>query len=98
MTTKTCSHCKQTKPLAEFNKCRSHCRTCQSQNSLARRNTIKTFLRKLKALMACIHCGLRDSRLIDFHHVNPDSKCFDLSRAATKRPKLRLSILAPMTM
>jgi hypothetical protein len=71
--------------LSEFNKQRSDCRSCQASNSAARRNTIKTFLRKLKAITSCIHCGLRDWRLIDFHHVNPDSKRFDLSRAAKKR-------------
>jgi hypothetical protein len=46
---------------------------------------VKTFLRKLKGITRCIHCGLRDWRLIDFHHMNPDSKRFDLSRAAKKR-------------
>src|SRR6516165_8935991 len=85
MKTKHCARCDQIKPLSEFNKGRTYCRSCQSANAAARRNTIKRFLRKLKAITPCIHCKLRDSRLLDFHHVNPDSKCFDLSRAARKR-------------
>jgi hypothetical protein len=85
MRKKICSKCDFRKPLRAFNNCRRVCRACQAADALARRNTIKTFLRKLKALTRCIHCGLRDHRLIDFHHINPDSKRFDLSRAAKKR-------------
>ena len=83
--TKSCRRCNFQKPLIRFNNGRNECRACQSRDAAARRNTVKTFLRKLKGITRCIHCGLRDWRLIDFHHMNPDSKRFDLSRAAKKR-------------
>jgi hypothetical protein len=82
---KICRRCNFKKPLVRFNKDRNECRACQSADAAARRNTVKAFLRKLKGITRCIHCGLHDWRLIDFHHMNPDSKRFDLSRAAKKR-------------
>ena len=36
-------------------------------------------------MVAYICCGLHDARLIDFHHVNSDSKRFGLSQAINKR-------------
>ena len=85
MKKKYCDRCNQTKPLSEFNKTRSDCRACQARDSVARRNATKTFLRKVKALASCIHCGLKDYRLSDFHHLFPNSKNFSLSEAVNRR-------------
>jgi hypothetical protein len=82
---KICNRCNFQKPLVRFNEGHNDCRDCQARDAAARRDRIKVFLRKLKAFTACIHCGLRDWRLIDFHHISPDSKSFDLSGAAKKR-------------
>jgi hypothetical protein len=54
MRKKICRWCNFQKPLVSFNKGRNECRSCQSANALARRNTIKAFLRKLKAVTRCI--------------------------------------------
>jgi|SRR6516165_606673 hypothetical protein len=87
--TTICSRCNFRKPARVFNNSRGECRDCQAANALARRNTIKTFLRKLKARMRCVHCGLKDARVLEFDHWwNPDSKKFDLSGAVRKRVSL----------
>src|SRR6516164_10755356 len=90
MKNKYCARCNQTKPLSEFNKTRSDCRDCQARDSVARRNATKTFLRKVKALASCIHCGLKDYRLIDFHHLSPNNKRFSLSQASNNRISLKM--------
>ena len=43
------------------------------------------FLKKVTAMTVCVICGLKDWRLIEFHHVNPGSKKFALSQATTNR-------------
>src|SRR6516165_943920 len=85
-----CSRCNNIRPLSDFNKSRSDCRECQARDSVARRNATKTFLRKVKALASCIHCGLKDYRLIDFHHLFPDAKRFSLSETANNRISLKM--------
>ena len=85
MTNRHCPHCNQIKPRSQFNQKHADCRDCQSVASIRRRTKVKIFLRRVRAMVACICCGLADARLIDFHHINAESKHFGLSVAARNR-------------
>jgi hypothetical protein len=50
-----------------------------------RRKTAIEFINASKKSARCIHCGLADSRCIQFHHWNPESKQFGISEAIRLR-------------
>jgi hypothetical protein len=43
------------------------------------------YINDRKRSVSCIHCGLADSRCLEFHHWNPDSKAFGISEAIRLR-------------
>jgi hypothetical protein len=68
----------------------------KSVRDKVRRQRALNFINASKKSARCIHCGLADSRCLEFHHWNPDSKGFGISAAI----RLRLSpakIAAEMT-
>ena len=51
----------------------------------ARRQRAIDYINDRKRSASCIHCGLADSRCLEFHHWNPDSKAFGISEAIRLR-------------
>jgi len=43
-----------------------------------RKTNIKPLFDKVK--VECAHCGNNDTRVLDFHHINPETKSFELSK------------------
>jgi hypothetical protein len=68
----------------------------KSERDRARRQRTIDYINDRKKSASCIHCGLADSRCLEFHHWNPDSKAFGISSAIRLRmaPK---KIAAEMT-
>ncbi len=47
----------------------------------------KAWLSDLKAQMGCRRCRLRHPGALDLHHREGESKCFEIGKGVTRRPK-----------
>lgn len=46
--------------------------------------SLRDFINGIKAKLSCERCGFDDTRAIDFHHIDPKEKVFNISRAARR--------------
>lgn len=44
---------------------------------------VRKFVNEQKAAVGCIDCGFKDSRALDFDHIDPSTKSFNLCTART---------------
>ena len=54
------------------------------KSNQARREAGKAFLQKVKDDSKCLTCGNLDSRVLDFHHRDPELKEFNIASCATR--------------
>lgn len=61
----------------------------------ARRHTLSIikWLRELKLTLSCEKCGEDHPSCLEFHHINPDEKLFEISKAAGRSKKQILAEL-----
>lgn len=86
ITTKMCCKCKETKSIEMFykknnsNKLTSYCKQCNDALSLEMQRTRKKEAVEYKG-GKCVVCGYsRYVGSLDFHHVNPETKDFAISK------------------
>ena len=91
--TKKCSRCGNIKPLGDFNICTKNttdgraywCKECVNKHAKFRREQARTFIREYKKTHPCIECGETDIHLLQFHHINPDTKRYCISDMIRQR-------------
>lgn len=91
---KKCNDCKKNKEEIDFNKNQKICRGCQSvrykntyaknqkaynQRNVIRRQKFINILEKIKDELSCNHCIESDNVSLDFHHINPNNKLFEIT-------------------
>jgi hypothetical protein len=54
-------------------------RTRRADSNAAKRAAATEWLRKIKRKMGCAHCGIKDPRVLDFHHHNRAEKSHNIS-------------------
>jgi hypothetical protein len=100
---KHCSQCDMSKPVEEFNKCKSKkdglsswCRICNREyaKSYSKRNRDRAvkFANKVKSMLGCRKCGVQQDYLIQFHHLESDNKeagIAYLTQRTSGRPSLK---------
>jgi len=45
----------------------------------------RDLMRNIKEAVGCLRCGIRDGRVLDFHHLNPDEKEFLIGGGSFRR-------------
>lgn len=83
---KTCTQCKQTKPLDQFSQDRSlrsgfraSCLICHSERNKKHQRTKRYWLNEQVLESGCIKCHYNTcAAALDFHHVNPQQKLFNI--------------------
>ncbi len=87
---KSCSKCKEIKPISEFNKTGTYCKICvrsytkhhyqnnKEQYQVNHLNYYKWFI-DYKASLKCEKCGFSHPAALDFHHIDPKTKKFSVS-------------------
>ena len=78
-----CRYCGKTRPIEKFEIAniikgkeyrRWKCSSCYHETKSVRRRKIKQWLDNLKETLKCSKCGIRDFRVIDFHHKGDDKE------------------------
>lgn len=78
-----CEICNKTKPLEEFALAgnikgikyrRYKCIPCYSDFKIDRKNRQKQKFIEYRKTLKCLHCGISDWRVIEFHHRDPSQK------------------------
>lgn len=109
METKICSKCGRELTLDRFEPGRNQCRDCRNARRNERRNTVPgmkerrndeakarqkiqtAWLHSLKT--PCIVCGESEPVCIDFHHIDPSTKDFTISKhTSSGKNKLLIEI------
>lgn len=90
METKICSKCNIEKSIEEFafrNKAkgtrRAECKQCISNRQKIKYHKQKEELNELKKQKKCVKCGENRFYLLDFHHINPETKVDTIARLST---------------
>ena len=90
METKICSKCNIEKSIEEFafrNKAkgtrRAECKQCISNRQKIKYHKQKEELNELKKQKECVKCGENRFYLLDFHHINPETKVDTIARLST---------------
>ena len=80
-----CKYCDEDKPATSFEVAnvingksylRKKCKRCKQLQQNGRRYGIGQWLKKLKQTLSCTHCGHKDFRVLEFHHLG--DKDFDI--------------------
>ena len=87
---KTCKDCKKEKPVEEFASAgvikgvqyyRKRCKSCYYQFKQIRKNKLRKIFVEFKKQFFCVECGESDIRVLDFDHLDPSEKSFNLGDA-----------------
>ena len=107
METRKCKKCGQTLPLERFETHRHTCRECRSKYksdqrrqkpkqynkyAIDRQNRCEAWINSLKT--PCAFCGETDPVCIDWHHVDPTQKEFQISFIKGKAKERTLAEMA----
>lgn len=52
------------------------CKACHVQQKVVRRQINRELINDIKKKVKCVRCGNKDWRVIDWHHVDPNTKLF----------------------
>lgn len=92
METRVCKVCGKELPMSAFESKRYTCRKCRSiykseqrhqkkaqynQYAINRQNRMEAWINSLKT--PCVFCGESDPVCIDWHHIDPNQKSFQIS-------------------
>ena len=58
---------------------RRKCKHCYRDTKKVLRKRQRVWLDKYKEEIGCCKCGIRDFRVLEFHHIDPDTKEFNVS-------------------
>lgn len=91
--TQPCSSCNESKPTSKFTKDsrRSNgyskvCKQCTNDKVASLRKQRREYIHKYKLDRGCSVCGYKESAVaLQFDHVNPEDKCFNISTAVATR-------------
>lgn len=90
METKICSKCHVEKPLEEFafrdkakGTRRAECKQCISNRQKIKYHKQKEEINNLKKTKKCIKCGESRFYLLDFHHIDSETKVDTVARLST---------------
>lgn len=90
METKICSKCNIEKPIEEFafrdkakGTRRAECKQCISNRQKIKYHKQKAELNEFKKQKTCVKCGENRFYLLDFHHINPDTKVDTIAKLST---------------
>jgi hypothetical protein len=64
---------------------RHKCVQCYSKQKGKERRSWRVQFTENKKLLKCEHCNNSDYRVLEFHHLNPDEKEYDIGRMVTKK-------------
>lgn len=87
---KKCRVCGQVKPLTDFSNNatkpggkQSECKTCNTASVKERQHYNRGIIQGIKLERGCEECGYKTTipRELHFHHVDPDTKNFELKEA-----------------
>jgi hypothetical protein len=85
---KTCRYCGNSYPESDFgvakttdNKVyrRQKCRYCYRKTKNILRTKRIDVVNEIKEKNGCMRCGIKDPRVLEFHHLNTDSKEFNIA-------------------
>lgn len=88
MTTRTCKKCQNNYQLEDFpiaritNKevYRRHiCKSCYHKIKKSRKKLIKDNYLEIKKKLSCMNCGNNDFRVLEFDHIDRNTKSFNIS-------------------
>lgn len=100
---KQCERCLEIKDISKFAKQKRKkedyydkvCRNCRNTNARNNNNKVRVFMDEIRT--PCVICGEPRKHLIDFHHLNPKEKDFNISKysisGATKFETKKIKIL-----
>ena len=80
--TKRCSRCGRVLPISEFYKNKRDgtygwCKECRKEAIKKHRRKIQNIINGFKT--PCVKCGETRKHIIQFHHIDPNTKCFSIS-------------------
>ena len=67
------------------------CRSCEVKIQIKKTNYKRSVLSRYKSIKGCTTCGIKDFRVLDFDHINPMYKSYNI---ATNIPNKGLRTLA----
>jgi hypothetical protein len=87
---KVCPRCKETKLLDGFGRhshtkdgLRSHCKMCHFQANKKRAKLVRKkryrLVNRIKTKAGCLQCGDKRHFVLDYHHMDPRTKSYDIS-------------------
>ena len=90
MNTKICTKCGVEKPIEDFafrdkakGTRRAECKQCISQRQKEKYHKQKDILNEFKKQKVCEKCGEKRFYLLDFHHIDPNTKIDTVARLST---------------
>jgi len=87
--TKICEQCKQEKSINDFYPRRKICKKCVQENERKKYYNKQEFLNSYKAQHKCAKCNNDKYYLIDFHHIDPSTKKYNISN----NPNIKIETL-----
>lgn len=78
----SCKHCLSSKDSSLF-KSGSMCKTCHNARVRVHRSSRVAELASIKEALGCHVCGCNIPSTLDFHHIDPSTKLFEVSHIAT---------------
>lgn len=85
METKVCTVCNKDQPLTEYYNCgqgrqRSECKECHRKYVTQRNKENREHVHTIKEQASCAKCGEKRPYVLDYHHLNPNTKVGTVSR------------------
>ena len=91
---KKCATCKQTFPVDCFRsngldtkgrqRIRGSCKVCDDVRRKLARDEGRAWLLDHKKNLSCTSCGMKDHRVIEFHHTDPSNKTATVARLLSR--------------
>ena len=87
---KTCKRCGQLSEHRIRNDRRGgithpYCRSCESKRTAEQTRHKRRFVARYKRMKGCLHCGIKDWRVLDLDHRDPSAKTMNVGKAITNK-------------